>query len=125
MTAALKTAELSPEALAFIRQGTPKPEAERLASKPIAPASEIKSQPPENDAAAEAVARPKPRIQARQEAAPVQGPLVGLSFRLPAEIHHALMRASFERKMQRQEPWTQQEIAAEALAGWLKKQGYL
>jgi hypothetical protein len=43
--------------------------------------------------------------------------------RIPPEIQNALIRASFERKMQRQDPWTQQDIAAEALGQSLKKQG--
>jgi hypothetical protein len=47
------------------------------------------------------------------------------TLRMPAEIHNALICASFERKMQRQDPWTQQEIAADALAAWLRKQSFL
>jgi hypothetical protein len=35
------------------------------------------------------------------------------------------MRASFDRKLKREKPWTQQDIAAEALSLWLKKHGYL
>jgi hypothetical protein len=35
------------------------------------------------------------------------------------------MRAPFDRKLKREKPWTQQDIAAEALTLWLKKNGYL
>ena len=51
--------------------------------------------------------------------------LAFLSFRLPPEIAQALLKASLDRKLKRLRPWTQQEIAAEALSAWLRKQDYL
>ena len=45
--------------------------------------------------------------------------------RIDPRITTALLRASFERRLQRQTPNTQQDIIAEALSQWLKKQGYL
>jgi hypothetical protein len=35
------------------------------------------------------------------------------------------VRAAFDRKLKREKPWTQQDIAAEALTLRLKKNGYL
>ena len=99
MNAALETVELSPEALSLIRQGTPQPQIEKAA-----PAPEPR--------------RPKP------EPLPNAG-LAFLSFRLPPEIAQALLTASLVRKLKRLRPWTQQEIAADAISAWLRKQGYL
>jgi hypothetical protein len=100
MNAALETVELPPEALSLIRQGTPQPQIEKPAPEPREPK------------------RPKPMPM------PNAG-LAFLSFRLPPEIAQALLTASLDRKLQRLRPWTQQEIAAEALSAWLRKQGYL
>ena len=41
------------------------------------------------------------------------------------EIPNALVRASAERKVKRQKPFTQQEIVAEAVTQWLRKNGFL
>ena len=127
MTAALKTADLSPEALAFVRGGAPKPAAGETVVQevPATPAATPVKEAPDPSAPTE-ISLSKPKATPKREvSAPAPTSLVGLSFRLPAELHHATMRASFERKMQRQEPWTQQDIVAEALGAWLKKQGYL
>ena len=99
MNAALETVELPAEALSLIRQGTPQPQIAQAAP------------PPEPK-------RPKP------EPMPNAG-LAFLSFRLPPEIAQALLTASLDRKLKRLRPWTQQEIAAEAISTWLRKQGYL
>ena len=129
MSAALKTVDdLTPEALAFIKKGTPTPQVERpvvalpkeAASPKSAPASEGSA--PEN--VAETPKIPRTKISVQKEEVPAVVGVVGLSFRLPIELHHALMRASSDRKIKRQQPWTQQEIAAEALSVWLKKGGY-
>ena len=102
MNAALEMVELTPEALSLIRQGTPQPQIEKAAPPPVI--HETK--------------RPKP------EPMPNAG-LAFLSFRLPPEIAQALLTASLDRKLKRLRPWTQQEIAAEAISTWLRKQGYL
>ena len=52
---------------------------------------------------------------------PSQG-TVSMSFRLSADLSARLLRVSLDRKLKRQEPFTQQDIVAEALARWLKKQ---
>jgi len=48
-----------------------------------------------------------------------------MTFRVPAEIPSALVRASAERKVRKQRPFTHQEIVAEALQQWLKANGFL
>jgi len=124
MGAALKTVELSPEAISLIQAGTPKPQVD----KPLIAQGEERSvgAVAAGEAASshraetpKAMRRPLP-----QEAVPFGG-LAHLSVRLPADLPHILLRASMERKLAREEPWTQQEIVAEALMQWLKKHGFL
>jgi hypothetical protein len=50
---------------------------------------------------------------------------VPMTVRVPAEITDGLIRASMERKLNKERVATQQEIVAEALSEWLKKNGYL
>lgn len=47
-----------------------------------------------------------------------------MTFRVPATIPPALLKASSERKIKQIQPFTQQDIVAEALTAWLQKNGY-
>jgi hypothetical protein len=129
MSAALKTVDLNSEALAFIKEGTPKPLVEQSATVPMALKTELAlvSEETLDDEPVEEPPKPtRTRATAPKAETFVAVPgLVFTSLRLPAEIPHALMRASFDRKLKREKPWTQQDIAAEALSFWLKKHGYL
>ncbi|MBK8091546.1 MAG: hypothetical protein IPK32_06060 [Verrucomicrobiaceae bacterium] len=51
--------------------------------------------------------------------------VVSLNTRIEPEISAALLTASMQRKIQRQQPFTQQDIVAVALRDWLKKHGYM
>lgn len=51
--------------------------------------------------------------------------VMSLNTRISAEISTALLTASMQRKIQRQNPFTQQDIVAEALTEWLRTRGYL
>lgn len=147
MTEALRTAEtLPPEAIALIREGTPKP---RVASSVMTPEKKQEDNAPEPapDAAAvpsvqtetksetsapAATSAPesneprKLRVVREREAEPAafSNALVSMTFRVPAELPSALVRASADRKAKRIRPFTQQEIVAEALGQWLKRNGY-
>jgi hypothetical protein len=130
MSVALKTAEnLPPEALAFIREGTPKPQVEKPVVAVAAVDNGASRLEERRDAPGPGMAEAPRAVRAKAHVAKEEEPavvgVVGLTFRLPVQIHHALMRAAFERKFRRERPWTQQEIAAEALTIWLKKSGYL
>lgn len=46
---------------------------------------------------------------------------IAVTVRLPKAIAHALIDASAQRRKNRQENWSQQDIVAEALGVWLKK----
>ena len=46
-----------------------------------------------------------------------------MTFRLPTELPAALLRVAMERKLRREEPFTQQDIVAQALREWLERNG--
>lgn len=50
--------------------------------------------------------------------------VMSLNTRISAEITTALLMASMQRKIQRQTPFTQQDIVSEALTEWLRKSGF-
>ena len=118
MSVALQTGNVTPEGLAFVRGALPSAVS---VSSESAKAVEISKAPP----AVESGSRPTSRtMKGHPVAASSRHPvLVGLSTRIDADLHEGLMRASFERKLARQEPWTHQDILSEALASWLKKAG--
>ncbi len=139
LSQALQTANLPPAALELIQAGTPRPQSERSVvteSKPMhVPQSDAvvvqlsRSAGPEGDIAeASAPPAPPPKRSPPKEKADewaAIGGTVSASFRLPLEITNALVRAAAERKVKRQKPFTQQEMVAEALAQWLRKNGGL
>lgn len=51
--------------------------------------------------------------------------VVSLNTRIEPEISAALLTASMQRKIQRLQPFTQQDIVAEALRDWLRKHSYM
>ena len=121
MSAALAS-NLSAEALAFVKAGNPKPATETpVVSKPAEEKKVEEAKEPE-------VQTPKPaRVKTPKSEAPsvTSAGLVSMSVRVPPEIPEGLIRASAERKIKKEKPWTQQEIIAEALSEWLKKHGCL
>ena len=148
MTEALRTVNLPPEALALIREGTPPPQARSSALALATPVSAV----PQNGASARETPRSdlvelndplpekselmeKPRAERPsskpfkpvREKEPEPSPhhtQMTLSVRLPSEIPLKILRAATDRKIARLRPWTQQEIVAEALTLWLRKNGY-
>ena len=119
---ALRTANLSPEAKAFLSPGSPEPLA-----KPCSPAIPVPSIPvtPSAPTPAPEFAPPSRVLESQPAPLPGTGALVSMTFRVPAEIPSALVRASAERKVRRQRPFTQQEIVAEAVQQWLRSNGFL
>ncbi len=120
MTAALKTVELPAEAVALIKEGTPKPQTLRKEAV-------IEAEPESRD---ESKTRPRVapnRKDLRSQSVPQQddSPRAFVSFRLPALVADALLRASMDRRLNRERPWAQQDLVSAALSVWLKKEGYL
>src|SRR5258706_3977674 len=91
MSEALRTGNLSPEGLAFVRGALPS--AASMSSEPAKPVEISKATP-----AVESDSRPAPRtMKGHSAAASARHPvLVGLSTRVDADLHDSLMRASFE-----------------------------
>lgn len=132
MSQALRTVELPTEALDLIRAGTPQPVTNRPSVvppkvEPSAPSTERKATiastlADDTEPAPEEEVTKTARSRVKETEA--SGLIVTASFRLPAEIPNALLRASVDRKIKKLKPWTQQEIVAEALTQWLKRNGY-
>jgi hypothetical protein len=91
---------LSPEKVAFLR-------GEPGEARPSAPERRT----------VENVQRPLPPSLARGR--------VTVTVRLEPDVAKALSQASAERKMQRLEPYTQQDIIGDALKQWLQDAGFL
>ena len=121
MTAALQTPSLPPEALALIKEGTPRPQTQT----PIISVTPTSVKAPEASAPKTTsqghLPRPKTSKNTREE----PGLLVSMNFRVPASLPQALLKASSERKMTKVRPYTQQDIITEALTEWLRKNGYM
>lgn len=120
MEAALQHRTVTPEALAIIEQGAPK----SLTQNPNVRSDSVKVQPVVAPKPTDEQQRPlKPKVDKAGEMESVA--IVSATFRLPANIPPALLKASSERKLKKVQPFTQQDIVTEALTNWLRKNGYL
>jgi hypothetical protein len=117
MSDALQPASLPPEAIALIKQGTPKPQTDNPLVVGVKP-REV-STPAPVAVATEPPAKPR----AKKEQPATTSPLVSIYVRLPADLSQSLLKSSSERKMNKTRPFTQQDIIAEALQTWLQKNG--
>ena len=141
MTEALRTVDLPPEAVALIREGTPAPQARSSALALATPASagngmnrsdlvELndplpeKPEPMEKPRAERPSSKPSKPVREKEPEPSPHHTQMTLSVRLPSEIPLKILRAATDRKIARVRPWTQQEIVAEALTLWLRKNGY-
>lgn len=133
MSDALRIAELSPEALALIKAGTPSPTIQKtiltrpLEDRSVVSRSDASTRDPVESTKARSgiVSKPKASRQAELADQTCRPGLVSLSVRVPAEIPDALVRASADRRIKRQRPFTHQDITVEALTLWLRKNGYV
>jgi hypothetical protein len=120
MSAALQPSIVPPEALAIIQQGAPKP----MTQNPSVAVDSVKVQA----SAAAPRQSDEPQHPAKAKIVKERGDeivaIVSATFRLPATIPPALLKASSERKLKKIQPFTQQGIVAEALTAWLQKNGY-
>ena len=116
MTAVLKTDELSEKEKAFIRGESVKGAVQEASSESFmndaAPATQTTER-------SESIS-PKSSGKGNLRVVPT---MVGLSTRIPADLHEKLMRVSLERRIERREPCTHQDIITEAISAWLKKAG--
>lgn len=124
MTDALLSPKLSPEAMAIIKEGTPKPQTPLLPTVVHAqkPASQVGGEVSDSKPTIKSTVMLKPRSQKDK---PDETPnMVPFSIRLPASLPLALLKATSDRKLKRLQPNTNQAIVAEALNDWLEKHGY-
>jgi len=144
MSVALQTPNLPPEAIALIKEGSPKPQVEKpviapppkvelekttepaLEKEKMAEGSGATATARETEMHQEEVKVAKVKVVREKEPESVPGQTyVSMTFRMPPEIPQGLLRASADRKIKKIRPFTQQEIVSEALSQWLKKQGFL
>jgi hypothetical protein len=125
MSDALLMPSLPPEAVAIIKDGTPKPQTQT----PIFAATTAVETPPTPARASATPKRaseptPPARTPAHKPVQPETISLVSMNVRVPAQLPPLLLRASADRKIKKTRPFTQQDIIAEALTDWLRKSGY-
>ena len=118
MSAALQPPVVPPEAFAIIAQGAAKP----LTQNPVVAVDSAKAQPVTASKPTEESQRPA-KAKAEKERGAESVAIVSATFRLPATLPPALLKASSDRKIKKIHPFTQQDIVAEALTDWLKKNG--
>jgi len=115
LSVALRTGNLPDAALDFVK-GT--------AAKPVAEGVTRGSEPPPAEDLRSAANLLKRRLQPTGLDT-VETGLVSITVRVPRGVPPGLLLAAVDRKLNRQRPWTQQEIVAEALTDWLRQHGYL
>lgn len=120
MSEALQTLNLPPEAVALIKEGSPKPRTPSASPKQVP--EPTRSEPPEPPRIAE---KPVAERLVKVTAVSSSEPSVSRSFRLPESLPPALLRASTERRITKKPPFTQEDIVTEAITQWLKRNGHL
>ena len=124
MSEALRTAKLTEDALNFLAGPAGQP--------PAAPVPAVVQQ--QASASVDALVAPNPPAplphptimltKSPPHLAVVVPAIVSMTFRLPASLTARLARVAAERKLQRERPFSQQDIVAVALDDWLQQNGY-
>jgi len=108
----LQTDRLSDEALAFVNGTHNRPAKKTIATAAVQDSDGVETATTQSNGV---------RIEPPQESSVAIPGSVSMTFRLPAELSTRLIRTSVERKLKRQRPFSQQDIIAEALAQWFKR----
>lgn len=128
MSDALRRGRVSDEALSFVRGQTPTSGDSQPSDSTLEPVSSTRNTGPVEDPCLEPprapnVVAPEPRPSLPHFTVVIPA-IVSVSFRLPANLSARLVRISSERKLQRQRPFSQQDIVADALRRWFECHGY-
>ena len=116
----MSAAILSPEALDFIKEGSPKPQSQTAVPQVVVDSAKAQAVVlPRKVEEIQRSAKPRPE----KERGDVAVNLVSATFRLPSDIPMTLLRVASERKIKRISPHSQQDIVAEALKQWFEKNG--
>ena len=109
--AALQTAKLNDEQMAFVTGRVPE---RTIATEPVLSVANPMPAPP----ASNTVLKSNPPTETTALSS-----TMSMTFRLPADLATQLMRVALERKLRREEPFSQQDIVAEALRDWMLRHG--
>ena len=117
--------KLTADERAFLKQGRATPRAKNQKTKSPTKSQTKKEEPTMTAPALKqpVFAEPSPVAIAPQPS-PGSLKVSNLSVRIDSRIADALLRAMTERRIERIAPSTQQDIVAEAMVAWLKKNGY-
>ena len=110
---------------AFLKQGRAKQPTAKIKKPKSPPKPQPKKEEPtmSKPAFKQPIAfEPAPVAVIKESAAPLK--VSNLSVRIDSRIAAALLRAMTERRIEGISPSTQQDIVAEAMVAWLKKNGY-
>lgn len=118
LSQALETVELPQEAVAFIEAGRPRSNSERLR---IPRGTEAMTTEAPRGVGSSAAVRDPIRSDSANRA---HRGLVPLSVRVQSSLADSLLKVAFERKLERKEPYSQQDIVIQALTQWLRKNGH-
>ena len=122
MNQALRAVDLGADAAAFVAAGAPGVPARLEPGPDGTPLSGTEADEPTEAPARRS--RPSCMPPARHAAPPAERRApVSMTFRLPAELPPALLRAALERKLRGEQPCTQQDIVAAAVRDWLQRHG--
>jgi len=122
MNQALRAVDLSADAAAFVAAGAPGVPARSEPEPDVSPLSGTDAD--ERTDAPARLSRPSCMPPARHATPPAERRApVSMTFRLPAELPPALLRAALERKLRGDAPCTQQDIVAAAVRDWLARHG--
>ena len=124
LSQALRTDDLSAEARAFLKPTGRPPTPPAMGVVPTPIVREVSRSTALSPACADTTPDDSPPLARPADPPPPARP-VSMTFRLAPEIPVALLRASVERKVRQQRPFTQQEIVTEAVKHWLKVNGFL
>ena len=109
----------------FLKQGRAKPRAKNQKAKsPPKPQTKKEEPTMSKPALKEHVFAESPPVAIAPEPAPGSLKVSNLSVRIDSRISAALLRAMTDRRIEGIAPSTQQDIVAEAMVAWLKKNGY-
>ena len=124
LSQALRTDDLSAEARAFLKPTGRPPTPPTVGVVPTPIVREVSRSTALSPVCADTAHDDSPPLARPIDPLPPARP-VSMTFRLAPEIPMALLRASVERKVRQQRPFTQQEIVTEAIKHWLKVNGFL
>ena len=109
--AALQTGKLNDEQMAFV---TGRALERTVATEPVLPVATPTPSPPISNTVLKS---------APPTVTPTLSSTMSMTFRLPSDLATQLMRVALERKLRREEPFSQQDIVAEALRDWMLRHG--